>query len=136
MAVTPSPISGHVVADEFWADKKGVRLWVYRKRLEGTQPVKRLFCVHGSSYSGRTMFDLQVPDRADYSMMDHFARRGYEVWTMDHEGYGHSDRTSGLSDIASGVEDLAAAMAIVTRETGQTSASFFGQSSGALRAAR
>jgi hypothetical protein len=76
---------GSIVADEFWADKNGVRLWVYRKRLQGSTPKMRLFCVHGSSYSGKTMFDLQVPGR-DYSMMDWFARRGYEVWTMDHEG--------------------------------------------------
>jgi alpha-beta hydrolase superfamily lysophospholipase len=34
--------------------------------------------------------------------MDHFARLGYEVWTMDHEGYGHSQRTAGKSDIQSG----------------------------------
>jgi pimeloyl-ACP methyl ester carboxylesterase len=95
-----------------------------------------LFLVHGSSYSGKTMFDLQVPDRTGYSFMDHFVRLGFEVWTMDHEGYGHSDRTSNNSDIASGVDDLKAAMAIVAKVTGQTRAAFFGQSSGALRAAR
>ena len=53
---------------------------------------------------------------------------------MDHEGYGHSDRTSSNSDIASGVADLKIAMDIVARETGETQAAFFGQSSGALRA--
>jgi pimeloyl-ACP methyl ester carboxylesterase len=127
----------HIVAQEFWADKTGIRLWVCRKYLEGTagqRPI--LFLVHGSSYSAKTMFDLQVEGRDDYSMMDHFVRLGYEVWTMDHEGYGHSDRTAGYSDIESGVVDLKLAMDIVTRETGQTAAVFFGQSSGALRAAR
>jgi pimeloyl-ACP methyl ester carboxylesterase len=69
-------------------------------------------------------------------MMDHFARLGYDVWTMDHEGYGHSQKTEGNSDIQSGVEDLKVAMAVVERETGGASAAFFGQSSGALRAAR
>jgi pimeloyl-ACP methyl ester carboxylesterase len=126
-----------VVAQEFWTTRDGVKLWVYRKHT-GPAGAKKplLFLVHGSSYSGKTMFDLHVPGRQDYSMMDHFARLGYDVWTMDHEGYGHSDRTKGYSDIATGVEDLAAAMAVVTRETGQTQAAFFGQSSGALRAAR
>jgi pimeloyl-ACP methyl ester carboxylesterase len=127
--------SGRIVAEEYWADKNGVRLWVYRKRAEGTQPRARLFCVHGSSYSGKTMFDLQVPDR-DYSMMDEFARRGYDVWTMDHEGYGHSQKTSANSDVQSGVEDLAAAMKAVERAGVEPRLSFFGQSSGALRAAR
>jgi pimeloyl-ACP methyl ester carboxylesterase len=125
-----------IVASEYWADKKGVKLWVYRKRLEGRGPRAGLFLVHGSSYSGKTMFDLQVPDRENYSLMDHFARLGYDVWTMDHEGYGHSDRTSGNSDIQSGVEDLKAAMSVVQKEAQASKLAFFGQSSGALRAAR
>lgn len=128
------PVSA-ISAEEYWADKGGVRLWVYRKRI---QPAPRggLFLVHGSSYSGKTMFDLRVPDR-DYSMMDHFARLGFDVWTMDHEGYGHSQKTAGNSDIQSGVEDLEAAMAVVAKAAGAAPRlAFFGQSSGALRAAR
>ena len=128
--------SARVVADEFWADKKGVRLWVYRKRLEGAQPTRRLFCVHGSSYSGKTMFDLQVPGREGYSMMDHFARLGFEVWTMDHEGYGHSQKTASNSDIQSGVQDLKAAMGVIEKTGAPAKLAFFGQSSGALRAGR
>lgn len=131
-----APAPPAVIASEYWADKGGVRLWVYRKRLAGASNRGRLFLVHGSSYSGKTMFDLQVPDRENYSLMDHFARLGYDVWTMDHEGYGHSDRTAGNSDIQSGVEDLKAAMAVVAREAGTARLAFFGQSSGALRAAR
>ena len=124
---------------EYWADKNGIRLYVYRKRASAPQknagalPV--LFLVHGSSASGRSSFDLQVPGRTDYSLMDHFAGLGYDVWTMDHEGYGRSDSTDGNSDIASGAGDLAAAMPIVERETGQTRYNFYGGSSGALRAA-
>lgn len=125
-----------VYAQEFWTKKGNVKLWVYRKTCSPTgAPRAVLFLVHGSSYSSKTMYDLQVPNRKNYSMMDYFARLGFDVWTMDHEGYGHSDRTSGLSGIASGVQDLAAAMEIVTRETGQIKAAFFGQSSGSLRAA-
>jgi pimeloyl-ACP methyl ester carboxylesterase len=136
LAAAPAT-NGRIVASEYWADKNGVKLWVYRKRMEAAAAnAPKLFCVHGSSYSGKTMFDLQVPDREDYSMMDHFARLGFDVWTMDHEGYGHSDRTAGNSDIQSGVEDLDAAMKVVQREAGAARLAFFGQSSGALRAAR
>ncbi|MDQ6618129.1 MAG: lysophospholipase [Pseudomonadota bacterium] len=125
-----------IAAQEFWTEKNGVRLWVYRKRVNTAAPAPNglLFLVHGSSYSGKTMFDLSVPNRTDYSFMDHFARLGYDVWTMDHEGYGHSDRTKSNSDIASGAEDLKVAMALIRRETGQDRAAYFGQSSGALRA--
>jgi pimeloyl-ACP methyl ester carboxylesterase len=92
-----------------------------------------LFLVHGSSVTSRT-YDLHVPGHGEYSVMDVFARYGFDVWTMDHENYGKSGRTSGNSDIASGVEDLKVAMEVVTRETGLKKAHFLGESSGALRA--
>src|SRR6201984_2482702 len=66
--------------------------------------------------------------------MNEFARYGFDCWTMDHENYGKSGRTSGNSDIASGVEDLKAAVEVVARETGRTRFHFVGESSGALRA--
>ncbi|MBI3937331.1 MAG: alpha/beta hydrolase [Betaproteobacteria bacterium] len=124
---------------EYWADKHGVRLYVYRKRAVAPAPGERtlpvLFLVHGSSASGRSSFDLRVPGRADYSLMDHFAGLGCDVWTMDHEGYGRSQKTDSNSDIASGAADLRAAMEVVRRETGQSRFAFYGSSSGALRAA-
>jgi pimeloyl-ACP methyl ester carboxylesterase len=136
LPLAQSAPAARIAGDEFWTDKNGVRLWVYRKRAQGVQPRGRLFCVHGSSYSGKTMFDLQAPGRGEYSMMDWFARHGYEVWTMDHEGYGHSQKTASNSDIQSGVDDLKAAMKVVEKESGAAALAFFGQSSGALRAAR
>ncbi|MGH8446092.1 MAG: alpha/beta hydrolase [Solimonas sp.] len=125
-----------IVAEEYWGNKNGVKLWVYRKYIAAGVAAKPvLFMVHGSSYSGKTMFDLDVPGR-DYSVMDHFVRLGYDVWTMDHEGYGHSDRTSSYSDIDSGVADLKVAIDIMNQAAGKNTATFFGQSSGALRAAK
>jgi alpha-beta hydrolase superfamily lysophospholipase len=124
---------------EYWARKGTVKLAMYRKRISapaaGGAAMPVLFLVHGSSMAGRSTFDLTVPGQSGYSMMDAFARRGFDVWTMDHEGYGRSDRTSGNSDIASGVGDLRAAMDVVRRETGRASAHFFGESSGGIRAA-
>ncbi len=124
---------------EYWAQKGDVKLYMYRKRVAapapGEAPLPVLFLVHGSSFSGRSGFDLQVPGKPDYSMMEAFAGHGFDVWTMDHEGYGKSGRTDGNSPISEGVHDLAAAMAVVERETGRTSHAFYGSSSGALRAA-
>ena len=94
-----------------------------------------LFLVHGSSVSALPSFDLTVPGAGEYSLMDVFARWGFDVWTMDFEGYGKSTVTAGNSDIASGVADLKAAMPIVERETGQSKFHFMGESSGAIRAA-
>lgn len=111
-------------------------LFVFRKQLAApsNRPRPVLFLVHGSSFSARTSYDLTVPGHDDYSFMDAFARFGFDVWTMDHEGYGKSTHTDGFSFIADGVEDLKAAMRIVEAETGLNSYTFFGASSGALRA--
>jgi len=115
-------------------DGKPIHLAMYRKRMrDGKLPV--LFLVHGSSMSALSSFDLHVPGPDNYSMMTAFAQSGFDVWTMDHEGYGKSDRTDGNSDIASGVEDLRAAVDVIKRETGQSTYHFLGESSGALRAA-
>ena len=124
-------------SQEYWAKKGDVPLWMYRKRLgapkggELGRPV--VFFVHGSSVTSR-VFDLSVPGKGEYSVMNEFARYGFDCWTMDHENYGKSGRTSGNSDIASGVEDLKAAAEVLTRESGQTRFHFIGESSGALRA--
>lgn len=124
-------------SNEYWAQKGDTKLWMYRKRAGAPQAGKPalpvLFLVHGSSISS-TGFDLTVPGKGEYSLMDTFARFGYDVWTMDFEGYGRSSRTEGNSNIADGVEDLKAALPVVTRETGQPKMHVFGESSGALRA--
>src|SRR6266853_2826661 len=122
---------GEIWSSEYWAKKGDVPLWMYRKRVgapkagEPARPV--VFFVHGSSVTSR-VFDLKVPGRGEYSVMDEFARYGFDCWTMDHENYGKSGRTSGNSDIASGVEDLKVAAEIVTRETGQKRFHFVGES--------
>lgn len=122
---------------EYWAKKGEVDLFMWRKRLDdpaggGSRPV--FFLVHGSSFSGPSGFDMQIEGR-DYSFMDRFAELGFDVWTLDHEGYGRSSRTGSNSNIAMGADDLRAGMDVVKRETGQDRYAFYGQSSGALRAA-
>jgi pimeloyl-ACP methyl ester carboxylesterase len=124
-----------ILTNEYWAKKGDVSLYMYRKHAAGAEGHPVLFLVHGSSFSGPSGFDLTVPGSDNYSLMDAFVSRGYDVWTLDHEGYGRSDRTDGNAPIAEGVKDLEAGMAVVERETGQKSYYFYGQSSGALRVA-
>ena len=123
---------------EYWAQKGDVRLNLYRKRRTapkaGEAPLSVLLLVHGSSLSGRSSFDLEVPGRGNYSMMNAFAGYGFDVWTMDFEGYGRSTKTEGNSDIAEGVKDLKTATDLIMRESRQTRLSLFGESSGGLRA--
>jgi pimeloyl-ACP methyl ester carboxylesterase len=136
-AVAATEQAGEIWSSEYWAKKGDIPLWMYRKRLgapkpgEPSRPV--LFFVHGSSVSSRT-FDISVPGKGEYSIMNEFARYGFDCWTMDHENYGKSGRTSGNADIASGVEDLKVAVEVITKETGLKKYHFLGESSGALRA--
>ena len=124
---------------EYWAKKGDVPLYIFRKRMgdpasdKVVRPV--LFLAHGSSVSSKPTFDLHVPGHDDeYSLMDKFAEYGFDVWTMDFEGYGRSSQMSGNSDIGTGAEDLKAASELVLRETGQARFHLYGESSGALRA--
>ena len=107
---------------EIWSrntgrNKGGVKLNLWRKRVgapkPGEKPLPILFLVHGSSNSTRSSYDLTVPGKGEYSLMNVMAREGYDVWTMDHDGYGYSGSSGNNSDIASGVEDLKAAMPVV-----------------------
>jgi alpha-beta hydrolase superfamily lysophospholipase len=122
----------------YLANKGDVKLAMYRKWLGEKggwpdKPLPVLFLVHGSSLSSMSSYDLDVPG-SEYSMMNVFANAGFDVWTVDHEGYGRSTQTANNSDIASGVEDLKAAMAVVQSRTGQSKVHMFGESSGAIRA--
>ena len=90
----------------YWATKhrdgEAIRLAMYRKRAgapaPGAAPLPVLLLVHGSSPAALASFDLSVPGHAEFSLMNVFARLGYDVWTLDHEGYGRSSRTTGNSD--------------------------------------
>lgn len=125
-----------LIAHEYWTKKGEIDLYIYRKYQGSPDNKPILFLVHGSSLSSRPGYDIQVPGRgSDYSMMDQFAAAGFDVWTMDHEGYGRSSRSNRNSDVAMAVGDIDAAMAIVKRETGRSVAHIYGQSGGALRAA-
>ena len=129
---------GEVWSAEYWANKGNVKLNLWRKRISapkrGAEPLPVLFLVHGSSNSSRSSYDLSVPGKGEYSLMNVFARYGYDVWTMDHDGYGRSGSSGNNSDIASGVEDLKAAIPVVMKETGQNKFHLYGTSSGGIRA--
>ena len=132
------PGSGKIWSGEYWAHRDDLKLYMYRKRVGApkagreTRPV--LFLTHGSSVSSRSSFDLTVPGHGEYSLMDVFARYGFDVWTMDFAGYGRSTWPKDNSNIADGVKDLEAGTKVMMRETGQDRFSYYGESSGALRA--
>ena len=130
-----------VIGQEHWTRKPtpdgDVRLFLWEKRaITPGQPLGTILFVHGSSMASQPTFDLHVPGRPDSSVMDHFARRGYDTWCVDMEGYGRSDKHRPInSDIATGAEDLAVASDYIRQTRGVEAVLMYGVSSGALRAA-
>jgi pimeloyl-ACP methyl ester carboxylesterase len=123
--------------EEHWARKGDIKLFLWRKKASTQVPFAgTLFFVHGSSMASQPTFDLQVPGRPFSSAMDWFAHHGFDTWTMDHEGYGRSDKHRDInSDISNGADDLAAGSEYVLQHTGAKALLMYGISSGALRAA-
>jgi pimeloyl-ACP methyl ester carboxylesterase len=126
-----------ITGREHWTSKGDVRLFLWEKRPGTTEGrLGTVLFVHGSSMASQPTFDLQVPGRPDSSVMDHFARLGYDTWCVDMEGYGRSDKRRDINaDIANGADDLVAATDYIARTRGVESVLMYGISSGALRAA-
>jgi pimeloyl-ACP methyl ester carboxylesterase len=130
---TTAPIKGQ----EHWTNKGDAKLFLWNKaagdpaRTQGT-----VLFVHGSSMASQPTFDLQVPGRPDSSVMDWFARRGFDTWCVDMEGYGRStkDRDNN-APISQGADDCLAAASYIAKLRGSRPLLVYGISSGALRAA-
>src|ERR1700739_3482198 len=125
---------------EHWTHKQTpdgeVRLFLWEKFTgsPGGKPI--VLFVHGSSMASQPTFDLSVPGRADSSVMDWFAQRGFDCWCVDMEGYGRSDKKRDVfCDIANGADDLEAATDYILRTRSASKVMVYGISSGALRAA-
>jgi pimeloyl-ACP methyl ester carboxylesterase len=131
--MTTAPIKGQ----EHWTNKGDAKLFLWNKvagdpaRTQGT-----ILFVHGSSMASQPTFDLQVPGRPDSSVMDWFAKRGFDTWCVDMEGYGRStkDRNNN-APISQGADDCLAAATYIAKLRGSRPLLVYGISSGALRAA-
>ena len=132
-------MSGAIAGREHWTSKGDVRLFLWQKPAAGPKNGPKtgtILFVHGSSMASQPTFDLDVPGRPDSSVMEWFARRGYDTWCVDMEGYGRSDKARPINfDIANGADDLAAASAYIMEKAGSEPLMVYGISSGALRAA-
>lgn len=103
-------------------DGTSLSLYVWEKRPSNVAPQqfarsgRVVLLAHGATISGRVDFDLQLPPDKNgltYSLMDYLAGQGYDVFSVDYQNYGRSDRHScGLcvttqaaaSDVDSAVE--------------------------------
>ena len=99
---------------------KDMTLFLFEKCAgDPAKSIGTILFVHGSSMASQPTFDLQVPGRPDSSAMDHFARRGYDCWCVDMEGYGRStkDRDNN-APISQGADDCYAAALYIQKLRG------------------
>jgi pimeloyl-ACP methyl ester carboxylesterase len=124
-----------VTGTEHWTENTGAKLFLWNKCAGDSTDTPRLLFVHGSSMASTPTFDLQVPGHPDSSAMDWFARRGFDCWCVDMEGYGRSTKNrDNNAPIAQGAEDCFAAANYIQQLRGQKPMHVYGISSGALRA--
>src|SRR5215204_5761318 len=131
------PVSDvRVEGTEHWTNRGDVRLFLWEKRTAAPEKAGTILFVHGSSMASQPTFDLQVPGRPGSSVMDWFAARGFDTWSVDMEGYGRStkDRDNN-APISFGADDCHAAATYIQGLRGKRPLLVYGISSGALRAA-
>ena len=132
------PAAAPVKGKEHWTQKDGgVKLFLWEKCAgDPAKSIGTILFVHGSSMASQPTFDLQVAGRPNSSAMDHFARRGYDCWSVDMEGYGRSTKTrDNNAPISQGADDCHAAALHIQTLRGKRPLLVYGISSGALRAA-
>jgi pimeloyl-ACP methyl ester carboxylesterase len=137
-SVSASP---KITAREYWIHKQDgaekVKLFLYEKFTGNPDKAKGIILfVHGSSMAGQPTFDLQVKGRPDSSVMEYFAKRGYDTFSIDMEGYGRSEKgRNNNAPISMGADDCYAAALQIQKLRGKKKMMVYGISSGALRAA-
>ena len=79
----------------------GIQLYMRNKHSAGLKdfgPDRTLLFIHGATYPAETSFDLPIEG---VSMMDLFARQGFDVYLVDVRGYGSSTRPPEMDQPAS-----------------------------------
>jgi pimeloyl-ACP methyl ester carboxylesterase len=126
MPVTAQEVSGV----EHWVEQAGLKLYVWEKYLGSPAGKPVVVVAHGSTTAGRESFDLQVPGKPTYSLMDVLAREGFNVFAPDIRGFGRSTRPDGHMTTQEASEDLDAVVESIVKLTGSQQVHLLGWSWG------
>lgn len=95
MTRTQQPSAQHLASAEHRVEHDSVSLYVWEKYCGQSENKPVVILAHGSASAGRESFDLQVPGKASYSLMDYLAQQGFHVFSFDVRGFGRSTRPPG-----------------------------------------
>jgi pimeloyl-ACP methyl ester carboxylesterase len=95
LAAFASVAAQEVSGVEHWVEHAGLKLYVWEKYVGNPAGKPVVVLAHGSATAGRESFDLQVPGKPSYSLMDVLAQEGFNVFALDTRGFGRSTRPDG-----------------------------------------
>ena len=83
-------IMPEIIGTAHWVEHEGIRLYVWEKYSGNPSGKNVIVLAHGSATAGQESFDLQVPGKPSYSLMDFLAGGGFDVFAPDIRGFGRS----------------------------------------------
>ena len=112
------PVAQEVARAEHWVENGGIRIYVREKHVGDPAGRPAVVLAHGSATAGSESFDVEVPGKPSYNLMDRLATEGFDVFALDTRGFGRSTRPDGHMTTAEAAEDLNAAVDHVLRLRG------------------
>lgn len=107
-----------VQGTQHWVLQDEVRLFLWEKYQGSPQGKPVLVLAHGSATAGRETFDLRVPGRPEYSLMDFLAKQGFDVFAPDMRGFGSSTKPEGHITTEQAAGDLSAVVDFICKLRG------------------
>jgi pimeloyl-ACP methyl ester carboxylesterase len=118
LGAVASAAADEVVGVEHWVPNASVRLFVWEKYLGSPEGKKVVVLAHGSATAGKESFDLQIPGKPSYSLMDVLARQGFDVFALDTRGFGRSTHPEGHMTTLEASSDLGAVVDYILKLRG------------------
>lgn len=122
--------ASQISATEHWVENNGVKLYVWEKYAGSASGKPAIVLTHGSATAGKESFDLQVPGKPSYSLMDFLAKEGFDVFAPDVRGFGRSTHPDGHMTTAEASEDIGAVVDFILSLRGVSKVNIVGWSWG------
>jgi len=106
LGTTSFGASQPVKGGEHWVNNGIYRLYIWEKYVETPKDKPIIVLCHGSATAGKESFDLQVPGKPTYSLMDVLAQNGFDVFAPDVRGFGRSTHPESHMTTAEASQDL------------------------------
>ena len=115
---------------EHWVDNGNIRLYVWEKYVGNPAGKRIIVLCHGSATAGKESFDLQVPGKTSYSLMDVLAQKGFDIFALDVRGFGRSTHPDGHMTTMEASQDLNAVVDYIIKVRGVSKVNLLGWSWG------